>query len=111
MKKAFRKITKAISSTIAILLSSVFLAFSAFAEGGGIGDAPSSVDTATYDILVALVFWVVRIIVLGTTVIPAIIKISQGAGNDDIRERNNGISLLIIGGALFAVSFAVELLF
>ena len=47
MKKAFRKITKAISITTSILLSNVFLAFSAFAEGG-IGDAPSSVDTATY---------------------------------------------------------------
>ena len=38
MKKAFRKIAKAISITTTILLSTVFLAFSAFAEGGGIGD-------------------------------------------------------------------------
>ena len=37
MKKAFRKITKVISITTTILLSTVFLAFSAFAEGGGIG--------------------------------------------------------------------------
>lgn len=69
MKKAFRKIAKAISITTTILLSSVFLAFSAFAEGG-IGNAPSSVDTATYDTLVTLVFWVVRIVVLGLTAIP-----------------------------------------
>ena len=51
-----RKIAKAISITTTILLSSVFLAFSAFAEGGGIGDAPSCVNTATYKSLVTLVF-------------------------------------------------------
>ena len=55
MKKAFRKITKVISITTTILLSNVLLAYSAFAEGG-IGNAPSSVDTATYDTLVTLVF-------------------------------------------------------
>lgn len=55
MKKAFRKITKVISITTTILLSNVFLAYSAFAEGG-IGNAPSSVDTATYKTLVTLVF-------------------------------------------------------
>ena len=102
MKKAFRKIAKAISITTTILLSSVFLAFSAFAEGGGIGDAPSSVNTATYKTLVTLVFWVVRIVVLGLTAIPGLIKIAQGVGNEDVRERNGGISLLVIGGALFA---------
>lgn len=40
MKKAFKKITKAISITTTILLSNVLLAYSAFAEGGGIGNAP-----------------------------------------------------------------------
>lgn len=111
MKKAFRKIAKAISITTTILLSSVFLAFPAFAEGGGIGDAPSSVNTATYKTLVTLVFWVVRIVVLGLTAIPGLIKIAQGVGNEDVRERNGGISLLVIGGALFAATFAIEALF
>ena len=110
MKKAFRKITKVISITTTILLSNVLLAYSAFAEGG-IGNAPSSVDTATYDTLVTLVFWVVRIVVLGLTAIPGLIKISQGIGNEDVRERNGGISLMVIGGALFAATFAIEALF
>ena len=111
MKKAFRKIAKAISITTTILLSSVFLAFSAFAEGGGIGDAPSSINTATYKTLVTLVFWVVRIVVLGLTAIPGLVKIAQGVGNEDVRERKGGISLLVIGGALFAATFAIEALF
>ncbi len=110
MKKAFRKITKVISITTTILLSNVLLAYSAFAEGG-IGNAPSSVDTATYDTLVTLVFWVVRIVVLGLTAIPRLIKIAQGIGNEDVRERNGGISLMVIGGALFAATFAIEALF
>lgn len=110
MKKAFRKITKVISITTTILLSNVLLAYSAFAEGG-IGNAPSSVDTATYDTLVTLVFWVVRIVVLGLTAIPGLIKIAQGIGNEDVRERNGGISLMVIGGALFAATFAIEALF
>ena len=87
MKKAFRKITKAISITTTILLSNVFLAYSAFAEGGGIGEAPSSVNTATYKTLVTLVFWVVRIVVLGSTAIPGLVKIGQGVGNEDVRDR------------------------
>ena len=110
MKKAFRKIAKAISITTTILLSNVLLAYSAFAEGG-IGNAPSSVDTATYDTLVTLVFWVVRIVVLGLTAISGLIKIAQGIGNEDVRERNGGISLMVIGGALFAATFAIEALF
>lgn len=110
MKKAFRKITKVISITTTILLSNVLLAYSAFAEGG-IGNAPSSVDTATYDTLVTLVFWVVRIVVLGLTAIPGLIIIAQGIGNEDVRERNGGISLMVIGGALFAATFAIEALF
>ena len=110
MKKAFRKITKVISITTTILLSNVLLAYSAFAEGG-IGNAPSSVDTATYDTLVTLVFWVVRIVVLGLTAIPGLIKIAQGIGNEDVRERNGGIALMVIGGALFAATFAIEALF
>ena len=81
------------------------------AEGGGIGDAPSSVNTATYKTLVTLVFWVVRIVVLGLTAIPGLVKIAQGVGNEDVRERNGGISLLVIGGALFAATFAIEALF
>lgn len=111
MKKAFRKITKAISITTTILLSNVLLAYSALAEGGGIGNAPASVDTATYKTLVTLVFWVVRIVVLGLTAIPGLVKIAQGVGNEDVRERNGGISLLVIGGALFAATFAIEALF
>lgn len=76
-----------------------------------IGNAPASVDTATYDTLVTLVFWVVRIVVLGLTAVPGVIKTAQGAGNEDMRERNGGISLLVIGGALFAATFAIEALF
>lgn len=45
-------------------------------------------------------FWVVRIVVLGLTAIPGLVKIAQGVGNEDVRERNGGISLLVIGGAL-----------
>ena len=110
MRKIFKKIAKAVSSTSAVLLSCVLMAYSAFAEGG-IGNAPSSVDTATYDTLVTLVFWVVRIVVLGLTAIPGVIKVAQGVGNEDVRERNGGLSLLIIGGALFAGTFALEQLF
>ena len=48
---------------------------------------------------------------LGLTAIPGLIKIAQGVGNEDVRERNGGISLLVIGGALFAATFAIEALF
>ena len=50
-------------------------------------------------------------VVLGLTAIPGLIKIAQGIGNEDVRERNGGISLMVIGGALFAATFAIEALF
>jgi hypothetical protein len=72
---------------------------------------PPNVDTATMDTLVEIVFWAVRIMILGVGGVPAAIKIVQGQTNEDVRERNGGITAAIVTGVMFAATFGIEALF
>ena len=90
--------------TLAALMNTGMIAF---AEGEG---TPSGVDTTTMDTLITIVFWVIRIMVLAPA-IPSIQKISDGQSNEDARTRNSGIIGLIVSGACFAATFAIEALF
>lgn len=90
--------------TLAALMNTGMIAF---AEGEG---TPAGVDTTTMDTLITIVFWVIRIMVLAPA-IPSIQKISDGQSNEDARTRNSGIIGLIVSGACFAATFAIEALF
>lgn len=92
--------------TLAALMNTGMIAF---AEGEGGVTAPSGVDTTTMDTLITIVFWVIRIMVLAPAV-PSIQKISEGQSNEDARTRNAGIIGLIVSGACFAATFAIEAL-
>lgn len=71
--------------------------------------APSGVNTTTMNTLITIVFWVIRIMVLAPA-IPSIQKISEGQSNEDARSRNSGIIGVIVAGACFAATFAIEAL-
>lgn len=90
--------------TLAALMNTGMIAF---AEGEG--GTPAGVDTTTMDTLITIVFWVIRIMVLAPA-IPSIQKISEGQSNEDARTRNSGIIGLIVAGACFAATFAIEAL-
>lgn len=89
--------------TLAALMNTGMIAF---AEG----NTPSGVNTTTMDTLITIVFWVIRIMVLAPA-IPSIQKISDGQSNEDARARNSGIIGVIVSGACFAATFAIEALF
>lgn len=88
--------------TLAALMN---IGMSAFAADA----APSGVNTTTMDTLITIVFWVIRIMVLAPA-IPSIQKISEGQSNEDARTRNSGIIGVIVAGACFAATFAIEAL-
>ena len=97
--------------TIAMLMCNTCI--TAFAEGeaaggGGVGAAPSGAQTGTLDTMITVVFWVVRIFILAAGGIPAMMKIVQGQADENPRDRNNGIVLAIITGAVFGGSFVIE---
>jgi hypothetical protein len=68
--------------------------------------SPANVDTSTMNTLIGIVFWIVRIGILAVGAVPALIKLAQSA--EDPRDRNSAIGALIITGACFGGSFAIQ---
>ena len=58
--------------------------------------------------LIAIVWWIVRLIVFFSGCIPAFVKIVQGRADEDKREFNAGIVNLAISGAILGATFAIE---
>lgn len=73
--------------------------------------APAGVDTSKMDVLNKIVWWIVRIGIGAAGGIPACFKIVQGQADENPRERNGGITLLVITGAVFGGTFAIQALF
>lgn len=109
MNKFLRNLQRVITKAISVMSILCILTLNVYAEGGGI-TPPANVDTSMMDSLIAIVFWIVRIAVVVIGAIPALVKIVQGQANEDPRERNGGIAVLVISGAVFAATFAIEAL-
>ncbi|MGN0537867.1 MAG: hypothetical protein ACI4M3_07820, partial [Acutalibacteraceae bacterium] len=60
--------------------------------------------------LMGIVWWLVRVAVLIIGGVPSIIKIVQGQSDENPRDRNAGITTLIISAACFGATFAIEAL-
>ena len=88
--------------TIAMLMNGMCI--TAFAAE----EAPADVQTGTMSSMVDIVFWVVRIFILIAGGAPGIMKIVQGQADENPRDRNNGLVLLVITGAAFGATFAVK---
>lgn len=70
--------------------------------------APAGADTAAYNTLVDVIFWVAGIAVAAAGGIPGIIKIVQGQADEDPRGRNAGIASLVVTGAGVAALVVVR---
>lgn len=99
--KNFKKSIIKISIVLTLALISNITAFAN-------NPAPANVDTGAMNTLISIVFWVVRIAILGIGAVPAIVKLAGSA--DDPRERKSAIGELIITGACFGGSFAIQAL-
>lgn len=93
--------------TIAMAMCNSIVTFADNAENT---DPTGVGGSGTMDNMVAIVFWVVRILVLLIGGVPGIIKIVQGQADENPRDRNAGLATIGITGAAFAGSFAIEAL-
>lgn len=93
--------------TVAAMLCSPIMAFAEGEVGGN--TAPANADTGTLATTVSIVFWVVRVMIIAIA-IPSVIKIVQGQQDENPRDRNAGIASLVVAGACFGASFAIEAL-
>lgn len=73
-------------------------------------EVPEGVNTDALSKLVGIVFWVVRVAIIAVGGIPGTIKIVQGQTDENPRDRNAGISALIVTGVIFASTFAIQTL-
>ncbi|MGN0551641.1 MAG: hypothetical protein ACI4I4_07375 [Acutalibacteraceae bacterium] len=108
MNKRNKKQSKKLTSAKKFLCAAYVAATTVLFSMQSVFAAPTGVNTATFNNLTAIVFWIVRIAVLGAGGVPSIIKIVQGHNDQDIRDRNAGIVGLVVTGACFAATFAVE---
>lgn len=98
------KVTKAYLSVMTIISGLSFGAAQVCAAGA----APAGVETDSLSKLVEVVFWVVRIAILGVGGIPSVLKIVQGQADENPRDRNAGIAGIVITGACVGATFAVK---
>ena len=106
--KKFRSIVirmAAMACTFIMAMGNEMITFAAHnAENG----TPTNAKTATYSALVTIVFWIIRVIIIIIGAGPAFIKITQAMSDENPRDRNSGIAALVVSGAAFAATFAVE---
>lgn len=110
-QKMKKNMTKAMFSlmSVAMLANSVMLTVFA-ADAVNENTNADITTTGTMDKMVALVFWIIRGVILISGGGPALIKIVQGQTDENPRDRNAGIVALVITGVVFAASFVIEAL-
>ena len=114
-EKIVRKAQKYISVMAAVMLMLMMSAVTVFATDGTgtTGNAaasglPSGVDTTTMTQFGGIVWWLVRIVVLAIGGIPGVINLVKGLSDQDDRQRNIGLITLVVTGAAFGATFALQ---
>lgn len=102
--KKVQKATAVSCTTATLMLSSALTTFAANAENS----APAGVQTSTMNDLIGIVFFILRAAILIGGGAVGLYKIVNGQANEDTRERNAGITLIIITALAFGATFAIE---
>lgn len=111
--RAIRKMQKYLSVFAVVMVVLMLSAITVFATDGGAATAasnttPAGVDTSTMSQFGTIIWWIVRIVILAAGGVPGLIKIVQGFSDEDNRARNAGIITLIVTGAAFGATFALQ---
>lgn len=56
-------------------------------------------------------FWLARCVILAVFCGFGLYRVVKGQTNEDVRERTEGITLVAVGGVLFASTFAIAAIF
>ena len=96
--RAVRKVQKYISVAAVVMMMLIMSAVTVFAAGttgAAANGQPSGVDTTTMNEFGGIVWWLVRIVILAI-------------GDQDDRQRNIGLIVLVVTGAAVAATFALS---
>ena len=95
-----------VMTLIVLMLSAITV----FATGAtpATNSTPAGVDTSTMSQFGTIIWWIVRIVILAAGGVPGMIKLVQGFSDEDNRSRNAGIVTLIVTGAVFGATFALQ---
>ena len=108
--RTIRKVQKYISVFAVVMLMLMVSAITVFATGAtpATNSTPAGVDTSTMSQFGTIIWWIVRIVILAAGGVPGMIKLVQGFSDEDNRSRNAGIVTLIVTGAVFGATFALQ---
>ena len=108
--RTIRKAQKYISVFAVVMLMLMVSAITVFATGAtpATNSTPAGVDTSTMSQFGTIIWWIVRIVILAAGGVPGMIKLVQGFSDEDNRSRNAGIVTLIVTGAVFGATFALQ---
>lgn len=90
-----RLINKISIAMLSIISSLMLFGTNVFADSI-FGNAPDGVDTTKMTEMITLAFWVVRIIIAVSGLIPGFLKLQQGFTDEDDRKKNAGIVIIVI---------------
>ena len=108
--RTVRQVQKYISVFAVVMLMLMVSAITVFATGAtpATNSTPAGVDTSTMSQFGTIIWWIVRIVILAAGGVPGMIKLVQGFSDEDNRSRNAGIVTLIVTGAVFGATFALQ---
>ena len=108
--RTVRKVQKYISVAATVMMVLMLSAITVFATGAtpATNSTPAGVDTSTMSQFGTIIWWIVRIVILAAGGVPGMIKLVQGFSDEDNRSRNAGIVTLIVTGAVFGATFALQ---
>jgi len=108
--RTIRKVQKYISVFAVVMLMLMVSAITVFATGAtpATNSTPAGVDTSTMSQFGTIIWWIVRIVILAAGGVPGLLKLVQGFSDEDNRSRNAGIITLIVTGAAFGATFALQ---
>jgi len=109
--RAVRKVQKYISVAAVVMMMLIMSAVTVFAAGttgAAANGQPSGVDTTTMNEFGGIVWWLVRIVILAIGGIPGVINLVKGLSDQDDRQRNIGLIVLVVTGAAVAATFALS---
>ena len=108
--RTIRKMQKYLSVFAVVMLMLMVSAITVFATGAtpATNSTPAGVDTSTMSQFGTIIWWIVRIVILAAGGVPGLLKLVQGFSDEDNRSRNAGIITLIVTGAAFGATFALQ---
>ena len=108
--RTVRQVQKYISVAAVVMMVLMLSAITVFATGAtpATNSTPAGVDTSTMSQFGTIIWWIVRIVILAAGGVPGMIKLVQGFSDEDNRSRNAGIVTLIVTGAVFGATFALQ---